>query len=128
MHARNVCTLTQAVNGFGRIGRLVFRYAFDNPLLDVVHVNDLCSCESAAYLIKYNSVHGTWDKEAVALVNRSGFTVDRKVVTFTHCRDYKDANRGRMDVELVAECTGKFLKAQEELNDYFDVCGSSAWS
>lgn len=43
-----------AVNGFGRIGRLVFRYAWEDESLDIVHVNDLCSCDSAAYLIKYD--------------------------------------------------------------------------
>ena len=52
-----------AVNGFGRIGRLEFYYAWDDPSLEIVHVNDLCSVESAAYLLKYDSVHGTWDKE-----------------------------------------------------------------
>ena len=50
-----------AINGFGRIGRLVFRYAWDDPTLEIVHVNDLCSIDSAAYLVKYDSVHGTWE-------------------------------------------------------------------
>ena len=111
------------INGFGRIGRLVFRYAFDDPLLDVVHVNDLCSCESAAYLIKYDSVHGTWDKDVVPLDDGSGFTVNGKLVTFTRCKDYKDVDWKSMNIELVMECTGKFLKVKEELNDYFETCG-----
>ena len=111
------------INGFGRIGRLVFRYVFDDPLLDVVHVNDLCSCESAAYLIKYDSIHGTWDKDVVTLEDGSGFTVNGRLVTFTRCKDYKDVDWGCMGIELVMECTGKFLKVKEQLNDYFDVCG-----
>jgi glyceraldehyde 3-phosphate dehydrogenase len=49
----------------------------------IVLASTLCSCESAVYLIKYDSVHGTWDKEVVLLDDGSGFTVDGKLVTFT---------------------------------------------
>ncbi|GKY93706.1 hypothetical protein MPSEU_000337800 [Mayamaea pseudoterrestris] len=111
-----------AVNGFGRIGRLTFRYVWDDPELEIVHVNDLCSCESAAYLLKYDSVHGTWDKEVEqAENNEDAFTVDGKLVTFSQCKDFTQVDYKAMGVELVMECTGKFLKVQE-LNQYFD-CG-----
>jgi glyceraldehyde 3-phosphate dehydrogenase len=99
-----------AVNGFGRIGRLVFRYAWDDPTLEIVHVNDLCSCESAAYLVKYDSVHGTWDKDVVQ--EADGFTVDKKKVTFSQKSDYSKIDFKAMGVEMVLECTGKFLKTQ----------------
>ena len=111
-----------AVNGFGRIGRLVFRYAWDDPLLDVVHVNDVCSAESAAYLIKYDSVHGTWDKEVEMTVDGSGFTVDGKLVTFSQQKDFTKVDWQAMNVEMVMECTGKFLKVPE-LEAYFAQCG-----
>jgi glyceraldehyde 3-phosphate dehydrogenase len=111
-----------AVNGFGRIGRLVFRYAWEDPTLDVVHVNDVCSCESAAYLIKYDSVHGTWDKEIEVLEDGSGFTVDGKKVTFSSERDFQKVDWAGMGIELMMECTGKFLKVAE-LQPYFDNCG-----
>ena len=114
--------VTCAVNGFGRIGRLVFRYAWDDPLLDVVHVNDVCSAESAAYLIKYDSVHGTWDKEVELTEDGSGFTVDGKLVTFSQQSDFTKVDWKGRDVEMVMECTGKFLKVKE-LTRYFDECG-----
>jgi len=112
--------VTCALNGFGRIGRLVFRYAFEDPLLDILHVNDVCSCESAAYLIKYDSVHGTWDKEVEMTEDGSGFTVDGKVITFSSQSDFTQVDwKG---AEMVMECTGKFLKVKG-LNEYFDTCG-----
>ena len=52
-----------AINGFGRIGRLVYRAMFDSEILDVVAVNDLCDAAANAHLLKFDSVHGTWDKE-----------------------------------------------------------------
>lgn len=111
-----------AINGFGRIGRLVFRYAWDDPELEIVHVNDLCSCESAAYLVKYDSVHGTWDREVDANDEGNGFVVDKKLVTFSQEKDFTKVDWKKMGVELVMECTGKFLKVKE-LNQYFDSCG-----
>eukprot|EP00578_Thalassiosira_sp_NH16_P002766 CAMPEP_0181131338 /NCGR_PEP_ID=MMETSP1071-20121207/30371_1 /TAXON_ID=35127 /ORGANISM="Thalassiosira sp., Strain NH16" /LENGTH=353 /DNA_ID=CAMNT_0023217523 /DNA_START=105 /DNA_END=1166 /DNA_ORIENTATION=+ len=114
--------VTCAVNGFGRIGRLVFRYAWEDPLLDVVHVNDVCSCESAAYLIKYDSVHGTWDKEVEMTEDGNGFTVDGKLVTFSRNADFREVEWKGKGTEMVMECTGKFLKVKE-LDDYFAKCG-----
>lgn len=110
-----------AINGFGRIGRLVFRYAWEDPTLEIVHVNDLCSCESASYLVKYDSVHGTWDKQ----VEQGGddyFTVDGTKVTFSQNKDFTKVDFASMGVELVMECTGKFLKVAT-LQPYFDKCG-----
>lgn len=114
--------VTCALNGFGRIGRLVFRYAFDDPLLDVVHVNDVCSCESAAYLVKFDSVHGTWDKEVEMTEDGNGFTVDGKLVTFSRESDLTKVDWEGKGAELVMECTGKFLKVKQ-LDAYFEQCG-----
>jgi glyceraldehyde 3-phosphate dehydrogenase len=114
--------VTCAVNGFGRIGRLVFRYAWDDPLLEITHVNDLCSVESAAYLIKYDSVHGTWDKDVEVTEDGSGFTVDGKLVTFTREADFTTVDWSGKGVEMVMECTGKFLTV-DALSPYFDQCG-----
>lgn len=111
-----------AVNGFGRIGRLVFRYVMDDPDLELVHVNDVCSCESAAYLIKYDSVHGTWDKEVEIQEDGSGFMVDGKLITFSSEADFTNVDWKGMGVEMVMECTGKFLKVAN-LQPYFDNCG-----
>lgn len=111
-----------AVNGFGRIGRLCFRYAWDDPDLDIVHVNDLCSCESAAYLVQFDSVHGTWSKTVEAAADGKSFTVDGKTVTFSQEKDFTAIDFQAMGVEMVMECTGKFLKVAT-LQPYFDNCG-----
>jgi len=88
--------------------------------MEIVHVNDLCSCESAAYLVKYDSVHGTWDKD----VQQEGmsFTVDGKKVTFSQKKDFTDIDFRAMGVEMVLECTGKFLK-MDVLTPYISKCG-----
>lgn len=109
-----------AVNGFGRIGRLVFRYAWDDPSLEIVHVNDVCSKESAAYLVQYDSVHGTWDKSVEEA--DGGFTVDGKLVTFSQETDFRKIDFAGMGVELVMECTGKFLTVKT-LAPYLDELG-----
>lgn len=109
-----------AVNGFGRIGRLVFRYAWDDPTLEIVHVNDVCSCESAAYLVQYDSVHGTWEKKVET--NDTGFTVDGTQVIFSQEKDFTKIDFASMGVELVMECTGKFLTV-DTLSPYFETCG-----
>jgi glyceraldehyde 3-phosphate dehydrogenase len=109
-----------AVNGFGRIGRLAFRYAWDDPTLEIVHVNDVCSCESAAYLVQYDSVHGTWEKKVET--NDTGFIVDGTQVTFSQEKDFAAIDFASMGVELVMECTGKFLTV-DKLSPYFEMCG-----
>jgi len=111
-----------AINGFGRIGRLVWRYLLEDPLIEVVHINDLCSCESAAYLGKYDSVHGTLQKEVVCKGDGEGFTVDGKMVTFSQEKDFVNVPFKEMGVELVLECTGVYLKV-DKLNEYFSKCG-----
>jgi len=114
-----------AVNGFGRIGRLVFRFAWEDPTLELVHVNDLCSCESAAYLLKYDSVHGTWDRDVKVLEGEDAFSVveDNGActnVSFTREKDYTNIDFRSMGVEMVLECTGKFLTVKS-LSPYFDL-------
>lgn len=110
-----------AINGFGRIGRLVFRYLWDDPTIEIVHVNDLCAVESAAYLLKYDSVHGTWN-HSVETDSTSAFTVDGKVITFSQQKDYTQIDFASMGVQMVMECTGKFLTT-DSLRPYLDKCG-----
>lgn len=111
-----------AINGFGRIGRLVFRFAWDDPNLELVHVNDVCSVESAAYLIQYDSVHRTWEKKVEVNEDSSGFTVDGTLVTFSSEKEFTNVDWAGMGVDLVMECTGKFVTV-ESLKPYLDVCG-----
>ena len=111
-----------AINGFGRIGRLTFRYAWDMPELEIVHVNEILGgSETAAYLVKYDSVHGKWPKE-VESTSTTEFTVDGKAVSFSEQADFTKVDWAAMGVELVVDCTGKFLKTAD-LRPYIDVCG-----
>ena len=62
------------INGFGRIGRLTFRYAWDMPELEIVHVNELVGgSETAAYLVKFDSVHGPWAGKEVEAQGSGAF-------------------------------------------------------
>lgn len=106
------------LNGNGRIGRLVLRYSWDDPLLDIIQINDVCACASAAYLIKYDSVHGTWDKD-VQCIDDNTISIDGKVITFTQQKVIADIPNLN-NIELVMECTGKFLTTIA-LQPYFDA-------
>ena len=97
------------INGFGRIGRLVFRVAWDDPAVEVVAVNDLTDPKTLAHLLKYDSVHGRFDKD-VQVVD-GGFTVDGKLVKVSAERDPANLNWGADNVACVVESTGFFTDA-----------------
>lgn len=110
------------INGFGRIGRLTFRYICDMPELEVVAVNELVGgSETAAYLVKYDSVHHTWDRE-VEPAGPDAFTVGDARVAFSAHADFTAVDWKGLGVELVVDCTGKFLST-EVLRPYIEVCG-----
>ena len=92
------------------------------PELEIVHVNEIIGgTETAAYLVKYDSVHGIWGK-SVEAASGTSFTVDGKVVSFSDKKDFKEVDWKSMGVELVIDCTGVFLTT-EKLRPYLDVCG-----
>merc|ERR1719198_652131 len=98
------------INGFGRIGRLTFRFAWDMADIEIVHINEILGgSETAAYLVKYDSVHGIWPKE-VEMTSPTAFTVDGTKVSFSEQADFTKVDWAAMGVELVVDCTGKFLK------------------
>jgi len=94
------------INGFGRIGRAVFRAALNNPELEVVAVNDLTDSEMLAHLLKYDSVHGKLDAEVKATAD--GFLVNGKLVKVVAERDPASLPWKELGVELVIESTGRF--------------------
>ena len=94
------------INGFGRIGRLVFRDAFKRSDVDVVAVNDLLDVEHLAYLLKYDSVHGHFDGNIE--VKDGNLVVDGKTIRVTAERDPRNLKWNDVDVDVVAECTGIF--------------------
>jgi len=95
-----------AINGFGRIGRLVFRAAMNNPGVEVVAINDLTDAATMAHLLSYDSVHGRLKTEAVATEN--GIEVDGKTVSISSVKNPADLPWGDLGVDIVAECTGIF--------------------
>ncbi|WP_210365304.1 type I glyceraldehyde-3-phosphate dehydrogenase [Bacillus sp. REN3] len=96
------------INGFGRIGRVVFRAALNNPNVEVVAVNDLTDANMLAHLLKYDSVHGTLDKEVT--VDGDAIVVDGKRVKVLAERDPAQLGWGDLGVEVVVESTGRFTK------------------
>lgn len=94
------------INGFGRIGRLVFRETVRRDGVDVVAINDLLDVEHLAYLLKYDSVHGKFDGSVE--IKDGHLVVNGKTVRITAERDPKNIKWDAVGAEIVAECTGIF--------------------
>ncbi|GGJ64650.1 glyceraldehyde 3-phosphate dehydrogenase [Anoxybacillus voinovskiensis] len=99
------------INGFGRIGRNVFRAALKNPEIEVVAVNDLTDAKTLAHLLKYDSVHGTLDAEVS--VNGNNLVVNGKEIIVKAERDPANLGWGELGVEIVVESTGRFTKRDD---------------
>ncbi|TYS24540.1 glyceraldehyde-3-phosphate dehydrogenase [Bacillus subtilis] len=95
-----------AINGFGRIGRMVFRKAMLDDQIQVVAINASYSAETLAHLIKYDTIHGRYDKEVVA--GEDSLIVNGKKVLLLNSRDPKQLPWGEYDIDIVVEATGKF--------------------
>ena len=98
--------LKVAINGFGRIGRLVFRAGVKNPNIEFVGVNDLVPPDNLAYLLKYDSTHGRYDGTVEAKEN--GFVVDGKFVECVSVRNPAELPWGKNKADYVVESTGLF--------------------
>lgn len=94
------------INGFGRIGRLVFRESVKRNDVEVVAINDLLDVEHLAYLLEYDSVHGKFD--GTVKVKDGHLEVNGKTVRITAERDPKNLKWDEVGAEIVAECTGIF--------------------
>ena len=99
------------INGFGRIGRLVFRSAIENDDFEVICINDLLEVEHLAYLLKYDSVHGTFNG-SVEIVN-GNLIVNGKNITVSSEKNPELIKWGDMSVDVVAECTGLFTTKEK---------------
>ena len=102
-----------AINGFGRIGRLVFRLMEEDSYFDVVAINDLTDPEQLAYLLKYDTNHRNYEKEVT--FDDDGIIVDGKKVQVFAEMDPEKLPWKELDVDLVFECTGKFTKEEEAM-------------
>ncbi|MCH4184098.1 MAG: type I glyceraldehyde-3-phosphate dehydrogenase [Eggerthellaceae bacterium] len=99
------------INGFGRIGRLVFRAMAKDPDLEVVAVNDLGNVATMAHLLKYDSIHGRAFDEVT--VSDDGFVVDGQSVKVFSERNPADLPWGKLGVDVVIESTGIFRDAHQ---------------
>tara|TARA_B100001093_G_scaffold162975_1_gene155362 strand:- start:3 stop:1001 length:999 start_codon:yes stop_codon:yes gene_type:complete len=99
------------INGFGRIGRLVFRSAIKQKDITVVGINDLLDINHLAYLLKYDSVHGKYD--GTVEVKGNNLIVDGKSVRISAERNPVDIGWGDFDTDVVAECTGIFTTLEK---------------
>ena len=98
-----------AINGFGRIGRLVFRLMEEDPSLEVVAINDLTNAGDLAYLLKYDTNHGNFMKDYISSDDDSIIIKDRRVKILSE-KDPSKLPWKEMKIDLVFECTGLFTK------------------
>ena len=95
-----------AINGFGRIGRLMFRAAFHNPTFKFVCINDLISPEKIAYLLKYDSTHGRFP--GTVEHNEEGIIVNGQFIRCTSIRTPRELPWDELGIDYVVESTGRF--------------------
>jgi len=107
-----------AINGFGRIGRLVLRAAWDWPELEFVHVNEVKGgTAAAAHLLKFDSVHGRWQPDVDA-AGEERFLIDQQPLSFSAYKSPEEAPWEELGIDMVLECSGKF-RTPALLDTYF---------
>jgi glyceraldehyde 3-phosphate dehydrogenase len=104
-------TVRVAINGFGRIGRSVFRILSDHQDIEVVCINDIFENEALAYLLKYDTVMGTFDKQVT--FDEQALYVDAKRVLMTSLREPAQAAWKDLAIDVVVESTGKFTTRKD---------------
>ena len=103
-----------AINGFGRIGRLVFRLMEEDPTFEVVAINDLTDAEQLAYLLKYDTNHRNYRTDEISFDNDELIVGDRRIKVYAEM-DPKNLPWGELGIDEVFECTGKFVKKEAAL-------------
>ena len=108
------------INGFGRIGRFVFRAALTRDDIQVVGINDLCPVDYLAYMLKYDTMHGAFQGTIEADVENSKLIVNGKEIRVTAERNPADLKWNEVEAEYVVESTGLFL-TQEKAQAHIDA-------
>ena len=108
------------INGFGRIGRFVFRAAQTRDDIQIVGINDLCPVDYLAYMLKYDTMHGQFEGTIEADVEKSQLIVNGKTIRVTAERNPADLKWNEVDAEYVVESTGLFL-TQEKAKAHIDA-------
>ena len=101
-----------AINGFGRIGRLVFRIMEEDPSIEVVAINDLTDAEQLAYLLKYDSNHRNYKVDEISFDEENIIVSGRKIRVFKET-DPTNLPWSELGIDQVFECTGKFVKVED---------------
>ena len=110
-------TIRVGINGFGRMGRLGLRAGWDNDTYQIVRINEISTdAVGSAHLLKFDSVHGTWNHS----VSASGDTIDVEGHLITHTSHKEIHETDWSDCDIVLEATGKHHKKPETLQHYFD--------
>lgn len=104
-----------AINGFGRIGRNVFRLLLNHPTIEVIAINDIADTKTMSHLIKYDSIHGVL-KEKVSYTSNS-IVINEKSYLFFSEKEIKNLDWKSLNIDVVIEATGKF-KTTESLNQH----------
>ena len=106
------------INGFGRMGRLALRESWGCADFDVVHINEMAGdVNSAAHLLRFDSVHGEWDK-AVSVENQQ-LIIEKQKIGYSQNQAIADTDWQAANVDLILDCTGAF-KSPEALTPYFE--------
>lgn len=104
-----------AINGFGRIGRNLFRLLLDHPSIEIVAINDIADKKTMAHLTKYDSIHGVLPYKVTC--DENGIIINNKHYLFFHEKKIENLDWKSCQIDFVIESTGKF-KTFEELNQH----------
>ena len=104
-----------AINGFGRIGRLAFRQIVTQTDFDIVAINDLTSAEDLAYLVKYDTVHGSFHEDEIKAEGNEIVVAGVKRIKVFSETDPANLPWGELGIALVLECTGKFTAKEDAM-------------
>ena len=107
------CMIKVGINGFGRIGRFVFRAAQERKDIEIVGINDLCPVDYLAYMLKYDTMHGKFNGTVEADVENSQLIVNGKKIRVTACKNPEELAWDKVGAEYVVESTGLFLTQEK---------------
>ena len=106
-------TIKVGINGFGRIGRFVFRAAMNHPEIEIVGINDLTPVDYLAYMLKYDTMHGQFEGDVKADVENSKLIVNGKAIRVTAEKDPANLAWDKVGAEYIVESTGLFLTKEK---------------
>lgn len=107
-----------AINGLGRIGRLVFQILFDKNLVDIVAINDIAPDAALVYLLKYDTAQGKWDKEIKEIDDK--FYIEGREILSTSFGNINQLPWKDLGIDIVVECSGRY-RTKDKLAEHIDA-------